>query len=208
MILFPDSKWKLNYDKITGETTVQDLLDAIDLFLSDHPLSCEKCGESCCKKSWSVEMDNVCVNRLCSRDEDAISKFIQEKLVKKKNHFLEFDQYIFKKEQNCCYVTEGNLCTIYGQRPLICRLYVCSAKSHRYNVIRELTGAAYLKALVLEEKMRRNEFTKRTVNRYRRNPAFLAKDYHIRLADIINYAQEEGWLDPDEVQELEQVFTK
>lgn len=207
MILFPDSEGKLNYSKITSESTVQDLLDAIDLFLSSQPLSCNKCRESCCKKSWAVEMDNVCVNRLCHRDEDAISSFIRGKLVKTKNHFLEFDQYIFKKGQNCCYVTDGNLCMIYEQRPLICRLYVCSAKSRRYNMIRELTGAAFLKAFILEEKMRRNKFTKRTVNRYRRNPAFLAEDYHIRLADILNYAQEEGWLDPDDVPELDQALT-
>jgi len=204
MILFPDSEGKLNYDKITVDSTVQDLLDAIDLFLNDHPLSCDKCRESCCKKTWAVEMDNVCVNRLCSRDEEAISRFIQNKLVKTKNHFLEFDQYIFKKEQNCCYVTDSNLCTIYGQRPLICRLYVCSAKSRRYNVIRELIGAAYLRALILEEKMRSNDFTKSTIHRYRRNPAFSAKDYHIRLADIVDYAQEEGWLEPDDVPELKQ----
>ncbi len=203
MILFADSKGELNYDKITGETTVQDLLDAIDSFLSNQPLFCDQCDESCCKKSWSVEMDNVCVNRLCGWDEVAISNFIQDKLVKTKNHCLEFDQYIFKKEQNCFYVTDGNLCTIYRQRPLICRLYVCSAKSRRYNVIRELAGAAYLRALILEEKMRCKEFSKRTIESYKRNPAFLAQDYRVSLADILNYALEMGWLESEDVRELE-----
>jgi Fe-S-cluster containining protein len=206
MRLFTDSKGKLNYDKITSDSTVQELLDAIDVFLSDHTLSCDKCGESCCKKSWAVEVDNVFVNRLCKRDNDEIGHFIQDKLVKTKNHFKEFDQYIFKKELNCCYVTESNLCTIYRQRPLICRLYVCCSKSHRYNVIRELTGAAYLKALVLEEKMRKNNFTNRTVRKYRRNPAVSAETYDIPLAGFINYALDEGWLDPDDLPELESVI--
>lgn len=202
MILFTDGEAKLNYDKITGDSTVQDLLDAIDLFLSGQPLACRECGESCCKKSWAVEMDNVCVNRLCNNDENAASQFIHDKLVKAKNHFLEFDQYIFKKGKNCRYVTDGNLCTIYEQRPLICRLYVCSAKSRRYNVIRELAGAVYLKALILEERMRGKKFARNPVSRYKKNPAFLAKDYNIRLADILDYARAEGWLDPEDVPEL------
>jgi Fe-S-cluster containining protein len=206
MKLFPDSEGKMNYDEITSDSTAQDLLDAIDIYLSDHNLSCDKCRESCCKKSWAVEVDNVFVNKFCNWEEETISKFVQDKLLKTKNHFKEFDQYIFKKERNCCYVTENNLCTVYEQRPLICRLYVCNAKSHRYNVIRELTGATYLKALVLEEKMRKNNYQPRTVKKYGRNPAVFAKDYNILLVDIFRYALDEGWLDPDDVPELQQVI--
>ena len=65
--------------------------------------------------------------------------------------------------------------------------FICSAKSHRYNVNREMIGATFLKALIIEEKMRNNHFAERTVNQYRRNPAVFARDYNILLQDIFNY---------------------
>ncbi|NRZ12725.1 hypothetical protein [Clostridium beijerinckii] len=83
MKLLFDDEGKVNYDKITKNTTVKDVLDAIDIFLSNNPLDCNGCEESCCKKSWSVEMDNVCVNKLSNWDNEAASNFVQEKLVKK-----------------------------------------------------------------------------------------------------------------------------
>lgn len=206
MRVFLDAGGKVNYDEITGDSSVQELLDAIDIFLNDHKLPCDNCGESCCKKSWAVEMDNVCVNRLCDGDEREAGIFIKDKLVMKENFFKQFDQYVLKKEKNCGFVTEANLCTIYEQRPVICRLYICSAKSRRYNVIRELIGAAYLEALVSEEKIRSDHVTDKTISWYRRNPAVFAKDYNILLEDIVCYAQEEGWIDPDDLQELYQVM--
>jgi hypothetical protein len=202
MKLVLDTEGKINYDKISRYTTVQELLDAIDLFLAAHPLPCGQCEESCCKKSWAVEMDNVCVNRLCGGDSGAASHFVQDKLVLKKNYFRQFHQYVLKKKLNCSFITQANLCTIYEQRPVICRLYICSDKSYRYNVLRELIGGTYLKALVTEDKMRNRKFTPRTVNRYRSNPAVFAKDYNILLDDIFSYAAGEGWLDPCDTQEL------
>ena len=147
-------------------------------------------------------MDNVCVNRLCNWDSGETSNFIQDKLVLKENYFKEFDQYVLKKETKCNFITEANLCTIYEQRPIICRLYICSPKSHRYNVVRELAGATFLKALVIEEEMRNKTLSQEIVDLYSRNPAVLAKDYNIMLDDIFNYAQEEGWFDLFEFDEL------
>jgi hypothetical protein len=200
--LFIDVEGKINYDKFDNTTTVMDLLKEIDVFLEGNPLPCSSCEESCCKKAWSVEMDNVCVNRLskCS-DEEAVS-FVQSKLIKKKNYYRDFYQYVLNKEKDCLFITESNLCTIYEERPIICRLYICSPKSYRYNMLRELVGTTYLKALILEHKMRTHEFTQRTINKYKRNPAVGAKDYDIRLEDIFRYAEEEGWIDSDESQEL------
>jgi len=204
MKVIVDIEGKVNYDEMTENTTVQDLLDAIDVFLNDNILACDKCKESCCKTSWAVGMDNISANRLCNWDNDEVSNFIQNKLVLKENLLREFDQYVLKKETNCIFVTEGNLCSVYERRPVICRLFMCSPKSHRYNVIREIIGATCLEALVNEEKMRSVSFTQREVNIYKRNPAVLAEDYNILLYDIFNYAQEEGWLDQDDLQELYQ----
>jgi Fe-S-cluster containining protein len=193
---------KVDYDNIDDATTVKDLLDAIDIFLKDNPLPCNSCEESCCKKAWSVEMDNVCVNRLSKGSNEEAINFVENKLIKKKNYYRDFYQYVLNKEKDCLFITESNLCTIYEERPIICRLYICSAKSYRYNMLRELVGTTYLKALILEHGMRTHEFTQRTINKYKRNPAVGAKDYDILLEDILRYAEEEGWIDSEERQEL------
>lgn len=202
MKLLFDGEGKVNYDKIAKNTTVKDVLDAIDIFLNNNPLDCNGCEESCCKKSWSVEMDNVCVNKLSNWDNEAASNFVKEKLVKKRNYYRDFDQYVLDKKTDCNFITETNLCTIYEERPVICRLYICSARSYRYNVIRELIGSTYLKALVLEEKIRKNDFPEQTIDKYKRNPAVFAKEYDILLEEIFDYAEDEGWLYSDERDEL------
>jgi Fe-S-cluster containining protein len=202
MKLLLDKDGKINYDEINKDTTVKDVLDEIDIFLSNNPIPCNECEESCCKKAWSVEMDNVCVNKLSKWNDEAALDFVQKKLVKKRNYYREFDQYVLDKKTNCHFITEDNLCTIYEERPVICRLYICTPKSYRYNVVRELIGSTYLEALVLEDKMRNNDFEEGTINKYKRNPAVFAKEYDISLEAIFNYAEEVGWLYDDEREEL------
>ncbi|WP_234124001.1 YkgJ family cysteine cluster protein [Clostridium hydrogenum] len=197
MKLILDSEGKINYDNIDKNSTVKDLLDAIDLFLKNNQLPCDKCEESCCKKSWSVEMDNVCVNRLAEGDNKLANEFVKNKLVKKRNYYREFDQYVVNKDKECIFITDENLCTIYDKRPIICRLYICSAKSYRYNVIRELIGSTYLKALILEDEIRNNN-----TDNYEKNPVLFAKEYDILLEDIFDYAEEEGWLYEEDREEL------
>lgn len=198
MKLLFDIEEKVNYDKINKDTTVKEVLDAVDTFLNNNPLNCKECEESCCKKSWSVEMDNICVNRLSNWNDEAALDFVHEKLIKKENFYRDFDQYVLNKKTNCNFITESNLCTIYEDRPIICRLYICSSRSYRYNVIRELIGSTYLEALVYEEEIRKNNFGDETINRYKKNPAVFAKDYNILLEEIFDYAEDEGWLDVDE----------
>ena len=147
-------------------------------------------------------MDNVCVNKLSDWNDELALDFVQNKLIKKKNYCRDFDQFVLNKKTNCNFITDSNMCTIYENRPVICRLYICTPKSYRYNVLRELIGSTYLKALVLEDKIRNNNFTDRTINKYKRNPAVFAKEYNISLEDIFNYGEEEGWIDSEERNEL------
>lgn len=154
-------------------------------------------------------MDNVCVNRLSNWNDETALHFVQEKLVKKRNYYRDFDQYVLNKEKDCNFITETNLCTIYEERPIICRLYICSARSYRYNVIRELIGSTYLKALIYEEEIRNNDLTNEIINEYKRNPAVFVKEYNILLEDIFDYAEYEGWLYDDEREELyEEILLK
>jgi Fe-S-cluster containining protein len=202
MKLLLDTEGKVNYDSIDKNTKVKDLLEAIDIFLNINPLSCDNCEESCCKKAWSVEMDNVCVNRISKWNGEVATSFVKDKLIKKKNYCRDFYQFVLKKEKDCTFITEDNLCTIYEERPIICRLYICTSKSYRYNLLRELIGSTYLKALVFEEKMRNKDYTERTIKKYKENPAVFAKDYDILLEDIFDYSEYEGWIDSEERQEL------
>lgn len=206
MKLMLDAEEKVNYDKISKDTTVKEVLDAVDVFLNSNPLPCNECLESCCKKPWSVEMDNVCVNRMSDWNNELASGFVQSSLVKKKNYYRDFYQFVLKKKTYCNFITEENLCTIYDKRPIICRLYICSPKSYRYNVVRELIGSTYLKALVLEDKMRKQNFTEKTILKYKKNPAVFARDYDITLGQIFDYAEWEGWLDADEKEDLFKVM--
>jgi|GEM_PF-2985315 len=205
-VLF-DDEGKVNYDKLNKNTTVKGVLDAVDVFLNNNPLDCNGCEESCCKKSWSVEMDNICVNKLTNWNDEAALDFVQEKLIKKTNYYRDFDQYVLNKKKDCNFITETNLCTIYEDRPVICRLYICSPRSYRYNVIRELIGSTYLKALVYEDEIRNNNLTSETTSMYKRNPAVFAKEYNILLEEIFDYAEDEGWLDLDEREELYKEIT-
>jgi Fe-S-cluster containining protein len=198
MKIFVDKDGKVNYDKVCKDETVKDVLQAMDEFLNNNPLPCDKCEESCCKKSWSVEMDNVCVNGICNWNNKTALEYVRNRLVKKKNYYREFFQFVLDKEKNCTYIDESNRCIIYEKRPIICRLYICSDKSFRYNMLRELIGSTYLRALVLENRINSNNFTERTIKKYKKNPAVFAEDYDILLEEIFKYAREEGWLDSDE----------
>ena len=198
MLVFLNSEDKVDYDKIDENTTVKDLLAAVDVFLSENPLPCDNCEESCCKKAWSVEMDNVCVNRLSGGSPEAQRAFVKEHLVKKKNYYRDMDQYVLNKEKNCTYITDSNKCLIYQDRPIICRLYLCSAKSLRYGTLRELVGTTYLKALVLEYRMNSKMLSEKTISKYKRNPVLLSREYDVTLHKIIKYGGQEGWIDRDE----------
>jgi Fe-S-cluster containining protein len=200
--LLLDASCKLNYDAISPEDTVQTLLDAVDVFLDANPLPCFSCAESCCKKPWAVEVDNVFVHRHTRGDEEAAQKFVRERLKLRLNRGMGFHQYVLDKKTNCDFITEENRCRVYGLRPVICRLYVCTPKSYRYNQARELVAATYLQALVFEENMSSKQLSPDTLRRYRRNPVLGASDYSCLLHDIFNYAIRTGWLIEKDRREL------
>jgi Fe-S-cluster containining protein len=202
MKVFLDGDNKINYDKIDKDTTVKDFLEAVDLFSLNNPVSCFQCEESCCRQKWSVSMDNICVNRLCSWNKEEITTFVKDKLIKRNNFYRDFNQYILNKDKDCSFIDEENRCIIYGDRPIICRLYFCQEKSSRYNTLRELAGSVYLNAMFLEYRINTNSFSKRTIEKYKRNPAVFASDYDTTLDMIIEFAETEGWLYPDEKEAL------
>ena len=205
MKIFYDAAGELNYDSIDKNTKVSDVLEAIDSFLAGNPISCDKCKDSCCKKPWSVGVDNVCVNSLCSRDGIDMAAYVDKHLVKKINPVHEFTQLVFKKNGECAYVDAANRCRIYDMRPVICRLYICCKMSSRYNMLREMIACTYLKALVLEYRLSTRNFSSRTIDKFKRNPAVYSKNYAAPVMKIISYAEEEGWLYADEKQILYEV---
>ncbi len=202
MRVFLDSEGKANYDRIDESDRVSSLLDAVDAFLSLHPLSCSRCGDSCCRKQWSVEVDNVYVNSLAGADRDNRLSFIRNRLQLKKNYRWGFKQFVLKKDGPCPHNTPLNRCLIYKDRPVICRLYICCEKSLRYNMLREMVGSVYLTALLMEYRLERRRLSPGIINMYRRNPAVFADGYGIPLSEILDYAVDTGWLDDRERQML------
>lgn len=202
MKVFPDAEGRTTYDRISPSSTVQDLLDAVDACLEAHPLPCHACAESCCKKPWAVEADNVFVRRFAGEEADARGRFVRERLKLKLNRSMEFNQYVLDKKAECPFVTQENRCRVYGVRPVICRLYVCTPRDRRYDVLRGLVAATYLQALVLEENLRGGGLSQSTEVRYRRNPALHASDYSLPLAAVLDYAQNVGWLDEEDRREM------
>jgi Fe-S-cluster containining protein len=205
MKIFLDDNTEVNYDRISENTTVSDVLEAVDIFLKSNPLDCVGCEESCCRKAWSVEVDNICVKALCNGDQKLAAAFVKEKLVMKENFARDFDQYVLNKSKECTYIDAENRCSIYGKRPVICRLYVCCNKSRRYNILREIVASTFLEALVLEDEVNSSKCTadiieKNKIEEYKRNPAVFAESYDISLEKIFLYAEEAGWLDDDEKQ--------
>jgi Fe-S-cluster containining protein len=202
MRLYLDPSGKVDYDEIPDNATVQDLLDAVDTFLVAHPLPCNDCPESCCKKVWAVEVDNVAARRLAGGGDEALAVFVREKLVLKRNRAMGFNQYVLNKKMLCTYVTQGNRCAAYAKRPVICRLFICAPKSYRYNQTRELIAATFLQALVMEENKRSKQLSERTIRRYRQNPALFAVDYAMKLKDVFAYARRMGWREDGEQAEI------
>ena len=188
----------VDIDALEPGTTVQDLLDAIDVFLQANPLDCTGCALSCCRRAWSVEVDNVSAGRLCGGQGAEVSCFVREKLMLKRNHALGFNQFVLNKTTDCHYILPDNRCGVYAVRPIICRLYICGALSPRYNALRSAVGATYLQALVLEEAQRADGAPVQAGN----NPALSARDYSLRLTDILRYAAAQGWLEDEKREEL------
>ena len=192
MYVFLNDQGAVDCGSIDRQTTVQDLLDAVDLFLQAHPLPCQACADSCCKKHWAVEVDNVAARRMAGESAD---EFLRSRLKQKWNYALGFRQLVLRKEGPCPFVTEASLCSIYAKRPVICRLYVCCPRSDRYDRLRETVAATYLQALVFERNMRTRELTDRTIQNYQQNPAIGAADYSLPLSEVIAYGRWMGWLD-------------
>lgn len=201
MKLCLDPTGKLDYEALAPEDTVQDLLDAVDVFLNAHPLPCFDCAESCCRKAWAVEVDNVFVRRHAGEGE-AAGRFVRERLKLKFNGPMEFNQYVLNKKTDCDFILPDNHCKVYGIRPVICRLYVCVPRGRRYDLVRGLVAATYLQALVMEEKLRHGGQKPETERRYRRNPALFAGDYSLKLMDILSYSERMGWLESEDFQGL------
>lgn len=192
MNVFRNAASQVDCIGIDERTTVQDLLDAVDMYIQDHPLPCHDCANGCCRKPWAVEVDNVAACRIAGT---TVGDFVRDRMMPKWNHALGFRQFVLKKGGECPLVSADNRCTIYEKRPVICRLYLCAPKSDRYNYLREVVAATYLQALVFEQNMRDRQFSARTLAKYRRNPAVGADDYSLPLQAIILYAQRMGWLD-------------
>ena len=186
---------QIDYDQLEEKDTLADLLEAIDVFIEDNPLPCRQCQNGCCRKPWAVEVDNVSVRWLSNLAGISKDEFVDEMLEIKENKYLDFDQYVMKKQTSLCpFVSDFNRCQVYESRPLICRLYTCAPKSPRYNQLREAAAATYLQALVFEQIIRNHNLGPAQLSNLTENPALFSQNYQLSLQKILDYAADEGWI--------------
>jgi len=186
MKLALNNSGQIDYDQLEEKDTLADLLEAIDLFIEDNPLPCSQCQNGCCRKPWAVEVDNVSVRRLSDLAGISQAAFVDEMLELKENKYLDFDQYVMKKQTSLCpFVSDFNRCQVYESRPLICK---------RYNQLREAAAATYLQALVFEQIIRNHNLGPAQLSNLTENPALFSQNYQLSLQKILDYAAGEGWI--------------
>lgn len=179
MKVFLNEKGEVDFTGVNGETTVQELLDAIDVFLEEHPVNCHKCKGDCCKKRIAV--DNIFVKRNCRGN---LMRFAEQKLE------LKDSQLFLKRKIACKFLTGLNKCDIYNTRPLICRLYMCFPYSKQYELLEGLLVRVFTMALVHEAaETQVSDPRELEKNATATNPVLYADDYNLSLKSIISWGR-------------------
>ncbi len=91
------------------------------MYAPDYHAACKGCQINCCQTAYVIP-DLVALRRMSTHLGLEESKFIEQYLDphKKNLGFL-------RLRPNPCLFLENNICTIYPQRALLCRFYICSA---------------------------------------------------------------------------------
>lgn len=188
---------KLDYIKLSPSDSVQSISDALQQYLNFYPLSCDSCKESCCSV-FPIRPDNVFMKQP--------EFFPVEKQQCNGNWFLkdalDFENRLYvmpKKETSngaICYYCNDGKCTIYNERPILCRLYTCISISDRWNELLNIIVQAYKNALeyeIMEQtvRLRGGKVSPHPIEE--RNPALYADDYSLQIGKLLHWSNENGW---------------
>jgi Fe-S-cluster containining protein len=152
-----DGENGLNVARVSPDATVSDLLKAMQTPADDplvyKPLHrsrygvCAGCVYNCCKSN-DIPLDLISARAIAFSLGLSLASFAQRFL--KLDHTSLFPE--FRKRP--CPFLNNNLCTIYEQRALICRLYICTPMSETLEKLRSaalLMGEAALRQTLVEQ---------------------------------------------------------
>lgn len=183
---------KLKVKNINSADTVQDYLDALDEYLKREPLPCRECNNNCCKRSnWSIAVDNVYFLKKTKNNIHNIDKFFKRECYQISKNKNLMPHYSIKNpfKSSCKDLNGLNQCSIYNNRPLVCRTYTCIKKDDKLelmsNLISETAKFAFSYNCVYIRTG--NLFFKEY---YEKNPFYNKYDYNVPIKEILEYAAE------------------
>lgn len=111
--------------------SLADLLDAwqpvcddstlFKLYARENHQACKGCTVNCCNTAYVIP-DNIALQRMITKSGMKPAEFADRCLDQEKRKL----GLLRLKPNPCCFL-ENNICTVYPERALICRFYVCSA---------------------------------------------------------------------------------
>lgn len=154
-----DGEMGLDVEILSRDATVADLLTALEAPADDPAVfkpyhkeryaRCEGCTYNCCKSN-DITVDLVSAERFAQSLNLSLKQFAKGHL--KLNPDLPFPEF---KRRPCPFL-QANRCTVYGERALICRLYLCTPMTERLEKLRcavLLAGEAALRQRLVELKL-------------------------------------------------------
>ena len=179
----------LKVKDIKSTDTVQDYLDALESYLKEEPLPCHECKDNCCKRNWSIAIDNVYFLNKTNNNPYNKEKFFKRECFQIfKNESLVPHYSIKNPTKSSCKDLNGlNRCTIYENRPLVCRTYTCVAKDNKLELMSNLITETAKYAFSYHYIYLKTEdlFFK---DSYENNPFYNINSYNIPIKNILEYA--------------------
>lgn len=170
--------------------TVQDYLDALDMYLKSEPLPCEECRNNCCKRSgWSIAIDNVYFLKKVNNSSYNMDKFFKRECFQISKSETSMPHYSIKHpfKSSCKDLNGLNQCNIYKNRPLICRTYTCIKKDDKLELMSNLIGETAKYAFSYNYVyLKTGEIFFKEL--YEENPFYNKYDYNLLIKDVLKYA--------------------
>ncbi len=128
--LFLNKENEVDITGVNSNSTVQDFFDAVDEFLTENPLPCDKCKQNCCKGRFKINMDSISAKKISKGN---VARIIPKLFVDMGENKLEV--YINVGDRKCRHLDGLARCLIYKHRPASCRTYMCLPQSKYCRII-------------------------------------------------------------------------
>ncbi|MDF2572583.1 MAG: flagellin N-methylase [Sporomusa sp.] len=130
MKLFINEENEVDIIGLNNKSTVQDFFDAVDEFLTENPLPCEKCKQHCCKGRFKINMDSISAKKI---SKGKIERIIPKLFIDVGQNKLEV--FMVAGNKQCRHLSGLARCLIYKERPASCRTYICIPHSTCYKIL-------------------------------------------------------------------------